>query len=330
MNKLIPDIRFYDFSGKNFASTGNYFDLLHVENHFISSNWNIHYNDVGNFEAHFDLGSDTLPIIMDNDYLVAVQGSQAAIIIGKKTGEDLAVFGRTCNWLLKKRVTEAFSTTGQESVYNLVKRKVESAFNDSPVQIENISFSVPAINVQRSDNCITFDFVQECLEQNSLGHEMTFDFPNQKWLFRLLKGKDNSLVISTANRNAYDVTMTGDSLDFCTEGLYKSKMSNGEYEWLPIYKQTPQTSILRWVTLLNGENASEARASLDKARCVNEINGKTIDVSFGNDYSLGDIVSVEWQSGRYKKRTKKRIVGVNLWYENGNIGEEPLFENFEG
>lgn len=409
MNTTIPDIRFYDFN----------FKLIHVENQFLSSNWNICYNDIGTFEAHFDLESDTLPVVMDSDYLVVVQGVLSAIITGKKLGDDLAVFGRTCNWLLTKRVTDAFDATNG-AADQLVYTKVQEAFFDSPVIRGDAIPLLPPITMERTEKCETFSFVQECLKQQGLGHEMRFNFAEKEWIFQIRNGnKNNPLVISTVNRNAYDVVMDSDSLNLCTDGWYKQKYQNmGEWDpqvnllldsdgntisgtsitngtaanpipsnfakcwkvrfkqnstytsyvkfgvrlypgdfvvcdnktgilkkadktdpfWVKISKSSPVINILRWESLLSGGSESEAFLELNNARITDGIQGKTVGVRFGNedeykrnecDYTLGDIVLVEWQSGTYKKRARKRIVGVNLWYETGNIGEEPVFEDVE-
>lgn len=407
MRTEIPDIRFYGFD----------FKLLHTENEFLSSNWTVYYNDIGTFEAHFDLQSDTLPIVMENDYLVAVQGNLSAVIVGKKLADELIIYGRTCNWILTKRVTDAFSnTTG--AIDSLVNTKVEEAFSDSPLVAENTLSNPPMITASRDDKCETFSFVQESLQLANLGHKLEFDPVNSLWIFKIQKGnQDNPLVVSTVNRNAYDVSMESDLLNLCTQGWYKRKYQNmGEWDpeanalldsegniisgtgirngtvqspvldnfgkcwkvqfqqnttctsygrfgmflypgdfvvcdnengilkksdkadtfWAKVSMPSSNVGILRWEGLLAGSSVNEALSALYNMRGTNEVQGKTVGLHFGSeeeyslnecDYTLGDIVSVEWQSGNYKKRTKKRIVGVNLWYETGNIGEEPIFED---
>ena len=323
MNTRIPDIRFYDFE----------FKLLHVENQFTSSNWSICYNDIGTFEAHFDIESDTLPFIINNDYLVAVQGDLSAIIVGKNLGSDLTIYGRTCNWLLTKRVIDAFAqTSGSISV--LVPEKVRTAFSDVPFYLGTALTGLPLLTAERSDKCEAFSFVKESLDLANLGHRVDFKIAEKRWVFEMIKGnEDNPLVISAANRNAYDVVMDGDLLALCTEGWYKEKQDNNTTEWKKAEKlsilEKYRTEIYRWEELLPGGSKSEAEAALNKARVTDSIQGKTIGLCFGRDYSLGDTVAVEWQSGQYKKRVEKRIIGVNLWYESGNIGEEPMFEDIE-
>lgn len=373
MSTAIPDIRFYDFD----------FNLLHVENHFTSTNWKIYYNDVGTFEAHFDLQSDTLPVIMKNEFVIAVQGDKYAIVVGKKLGDDLAVFGRTCNWLLTKRINDEFEAA-DKTVYDLVTEKVSQACSVFPVVIGETVNNTSIMSAKRSDKCQTFKLVQELLEAEHLGHSLTPDFTNNNWIFQVIKGNtENRLVISTTNRNAYDVTIDSDLLDLCSEGWYERSMENmGEWEpnsgllqnnnplnygkfwkvsadgtwnsisfkkgdylicrnvsgtlsksdnyepfWVKIQKQPQKSGALCWDTLLSGKNESEAFVSLNNAKQTSNIQGKTANVRYTSEYNLGDIVTVEWQAGNYKIRSRKRIVGVNLWYESGNIGEEAIFED---
>ena len=407
MSSKISDIRFFDFN----------FNLIHTENEFLSSNWTIYYNDIGTFEAHFDINSDTLPVVMENNYLVAVQGDLSAVVVGKKVTDELVIYGRTCNWLLTKRITDAFDST-TATIDALLTEKVRQAFSDVTNFEVNSIPNLPTITVSRDDKCETFSLVQECLQSASLGHTLEFDPVNSLWIFKILKGNENNpLVISTVNRNAYDISTESDLLNLCNEGWYKRKYQNmGEWDpganallnsdgkplsgtgiasgtesspvpsnfgkcwkvqfnqnatylsyakfgfrlypgdfvvcdnengilkksdkadtfWVKVPKQSPQEGILRWESLLSASSENEALLELYNAQSTNGIQGKTVGVRFGSeeeyqnngcDYTLGDVVSVEWQNGNYKKRAKKRIIGVNLWYEPGNIGEEPIFED---
>ncbi len=402
MRNTVPDILFYDFD----------FKLLHTENEFLSSNWTVYYNDIGTFEAHFDLRSDTLPVVMDNDYLVVTQGNLSAIIVGKKLGDELVIYGRTCNWLLTKRVTDAFPAS-THTVDVLVNAKIKEAFSDSPLIAEDTIYNLPTITTNRDDKCETFSFVQESLQLANLGHKLKFDPVYSRWIFRILKGNENNpLVISTVNRNAYDITMESDSLKLCTEGWYKQQYQNmGEWDpqanalldsegntisgtgisnnieenfgkcwkvqfmqdssytscvkfgmrlypgdfvvcdnkdgilkksakadsfWAKVSGNSTNNGMLRWESILSSKRDEDALLELYNMKISNAIQGKTVGVHFGSeeeyqlnkcDYTLGDVVYVEWQSGNYKKRARKRITGVSLWYEPGNIGEEPIFED---
>ena len=329
MKRIIPDIRFFDFD----------FKLLHIENEFLSSNWTVYYNDIGTFEAHFDLKSDTLPVVMENDYLVVMQGNLSAIVVGKKLGDELIIYGRTCNWLLTKRITDAFYST-TNTIDALLKAKIEEAFQDSPLTLENTISNLPMVTISRDDKCETFSFVQESLSLENLGHELAFDPKNSRWIFKILRGnEDNPLVISSVNKNAYDVSAESDLLNLCTQGWYKTQQEN-DGESSTVWEMVPatpiKTGILRWESLLSARSESEALASVYNTQNTDKITLKTIGVHFGSheeflhnecDYALGDIVSVEWQSEKYRKRARKRITSVNIWYEPQNSGEEPIFED---
>ncbi len=317
MTDRIPDIRFFDFE----------FRLLHVENRFLSSNWNVYYNDIGNFEAHFDLSSDVLPVIMENHFMIAVQGNHAAVVVGKSLGDDVTVYGRTCNWLLTKRVTNAFVENGSKTLFEVVSQKVKEAFPEAEVVIGD-PVSTSLVSAEQSDKCEAFEVIQALLEQEKLGHEIQFDFPRSRFVFRVLKGNDNPQVFSTSNRNAYDAAMSSETLETLTHGLYKQKTENGEV-WKEAVLQTPEVSLLKWVGIVSAGSESEAISALAKARETNHVQGKTAGVSFGTDYALGDIVTFQHQAGKYRYSARKRIAGVNLWYESGNIGEEPIFDDVD-
>lgn len=406
MSDRISDIRFFDFN----------FNLIHTENEFLGSNWTVYYNDIGTFEAHFDLKSDTLPIVMENNFLVAVQGNLSAVVVGKKVSDELVIYGRTCNWLLTKRTTDAFDSTA--TIDALLTEKVGQSFSDvTNFEIDTIP-DLPTITASRDDRCEIFSLVQECLQSASLGHTLEFDPVNSLWIFKILKGNENNpIVISTVNRNAYDISTESDLLNLCNQGWYKKPYRNmGEWDpeenklldsegntksgtsitngtnaspitgnfgkcWKVQFRQdstrtsykrfgfrlypgdflicdnengilkksdkadtfrakvsipSSDTGILRWEGLLSANSESKAISTLYSMQGTSQTQGKTVGVHFGSyeeylhnecDYTLGDIVSVEWQSGNYKKRTRKRIIGVNLWYEPESIGEEPIFED---
>ena len=383
MSRVIPDIRFYNFD----------FELLHVENHFISSNWTVYYNEIGNFEAHFDISSDTLSVILDNDYLIAVQGEYYAVITGKSIGSDLTVYGRTCNWLLSKRTIDAFSKE-TKPIYDLVADKVTEAYSDSQVKIVNSTNANTEISVERTDRCILFDVIKECLAMADTGHKLVPDFEGKTWNLVVFGGNDsNPLVVSVKNRNAYDIVHESDVLDECCSGRYKRTMVNaGEWNadtnwvivdgensekltnntpsnygkywtvieagerfgfnfeqgdylicrdsagkleksdncdafWVTIDKGVAGKGMLYWEKILDASTETEANTELCKSKANNIIQAKTSGIYFCKDYGLGDIVNVEWHLGTVKKRYKKRISGVNAWYERGNIGEEPVFED---
>ena len=88
-------LKFYDFE----------FNLLHAEQRCTSVKWNIFYNDIGTFEAHFPFSCGTARLIMDSlnpaegKYIVVTEQKKSAIIIGYRLKDDFTVYGRTCSWV---------------------------------------------------------------------------------------------------------------------------------------------------------------------------------------------------------------------------------------
>ena len=297
MSSKISDIRFFDFN----------FKLLHTENEFLSSNWTVYYNDIGTFEAHFDLNSDTLPIVMENDYLVAVQGNLSAIIVGKKVADELIIYGRTCNWLLTKRITDVFeSTTG--TIDDLLNEKVKKAFPEDSLLAQDILSNPPTITISRDDKCETFSFVQECLQLASLGHKLEFDPVNFKWIFKILKGnEDNPLVISNVNRNAYDVSAESDLLNLCNEGWFKKQYQNmGEWDPQANALLDSDGNTISGTKITSGTDSSPVPSNFGKCWKVQFKQGSnyTSYAQFGVRLYPGDFVVCDNEKGILKKSDK--------------------------
>ena len=369
----MEDIRFYDFE----------FNLLHIENFFISSNWSFYYSNIGQFEAHFDLDSDTVPIIMNHEYVVVVQGDKAAIVTGKMLAEDLAVFGRTCNWILTRRTTPKFGHRMGTAV-TLARNILADAFGDIPnFIVEAGGPESKEIEFWRNTAHPTFEVVKDCLDNDKIGHEVLFDIQNKQWRFRMTRGVFRPLMVSESNRNAYETEYSGDLLDYYTGGWYEQPLKD-EGEWdaynnlprlynfepinyksaykvsqagywsginfakgdylvfknpdgkgeksdnidpFPVYIGASDTEgIYRWDCPLSGENESEWQSSLAGQRKNQSIKAKSIDLIWKKSYDLGDTIKIEVRKGGFVIAETKRIVGVNIWTEYNDYGEQPIFE----
>lgn len=314
------DIQIYDYE----------FNLLFQTNKFTSLNWSLKYNDIGTFEGHFSLDTELLPIIMNHTYLIAKQGDLTAIITGNQASGDLAVFGRTCNWILTKRITpKVLQCT--ETVETLTRMFVENAFVDvnNFVLGEKINLT-NKIDFLRDNRTVTFDIVKECLDADEAGHEIIFDIVDKKWVYQVKKGQELPLIMSEANKNAYNTELSGDCLDYFSVGWYEKQPETGitdsESEWLKVSSDITKTGIYCWETILSGKNDSEAKTDLAKKKIRSETVVNSRNIFCGKDYHLGDIVRFQIQKGQYQTTVKQRITGVNIWYEQGNYGERPVFE----
>lgn len=323
----MQDIRVYDFE----------FNLLHIENRYISSNFDLMYNDVGSTEYHFPIQSDILPVIMENDYLVLIQGDKQSIVTGKQITSDLAVFGRTCNWILTRRTTPAFKTSelsinkDSESVARWV---VEQAFSD----VDNFVLG-PVCGLEsyeefwRNTTNVTFDVVRDCLARQDAGHRVLFDTANKQWVFEVYQGTKRQTIVSEANRSAYDTQYTENLADYYTSGYYEftPEAEEGQEpppsEWL--YLSGDKTGIYKWDAVLSGSTESEAKSDLKNRRWEKEITASLRNMEFGKDYQLGDQLRIQLQSGRFQKTFEKEITGVNFYAQDNEIGEKPIFNEEE-
>lgn len=299
------------------------FNLLLAEPGIIRSRWEIYYNDIGTFEAHLPIASELTKIISENPYLVVKQQGMSAIIVGKELGDELVIYGRTCNWLLSKRITPAYP---QNTVFagDTAVEMVTKAFSD----VKNFSVGnvITGDSIEfESEEETTFDAVQDCLERSHLGHELCFDVSGKKWEFNILCGKDNELILSEAHRNAYDTKVTWDIIDLATCGVYKQKTDDG-FLSATITGDFEKSGIYRWEAKLDGCSEPEAVNSLDKLCEKTRISMSTHDVLWGRDYALGDVVSLQIIKGAYKKTEKRRVIGVEICVDRGVVTQQPVFE----
>ncbi|MCH5186254.1 MAG: hypothetical protein J1F64_09050 [Oscillospiraceae bacterium] len=317
------DIRLYDYE----------FNLIHIEHSIISVNAVVKYNDIGSFEAHFPVSAGITLKALENPYLVVVMGDLQALITGKQAnGNEFILYGKTVNWILSRRVTHKFTTYKTSFSTNaeiLARTLVEKAFDD----VENFVLD-DMCNIEYSQEFWrntanqTSEVVKDCLDNAGAGHRVLFDRVNKRWVFGVFVGREIPLIISEANGNAYDSRFSEDIQDYYSSGWYEKISANSdEGEWVQIVKDGDKTGIYKWDGVLYGTSASEGNNSLNNKKWRKITKMQTRNLRFGIDYSLGDIVRVQTEFGEFRQSVKKRIGGVEMWFENNNFGEEPVFSD---
>lgn len=287
------------------------FNLLMSETNVISTSWEIHYNDVGNFEAHLPAESDAVKLIAEEKYVIVRDGKRYAVLVGFQLSDELVIYGRTCNWLLEKRIVEPSDYSGKAAV--LAKNTILTAFSDAGITAEDgIDGNTVTYSVDSRSTALSV--VREILSRDNLGHSLDFDTKNKKWVFRILKGKTRPLLISEANKNAWDMSLTEDILDLATCGVYNGGSCDGG----------EKTGIYRWQTQLSASGAAEAEKQLEKCAPKSELTLKLRGVMPGEDFELGDIVRVQMIKGALRKTVKKRIEGI---YVESDGTVKPIFED---
>lgn len=319
------DIRLYNYE----------FELIHIEHNIISVNTTLKYNDIGTFEAHFPISSDITVKALNEPYLVAVMGDDIqAIITGKQASADeFILYGKTVNWILSRRVTQKFTTYNNSSItknYELLAREiVKKAFSDiSNFELSDICGIQYEHDFWRNTANQTSDVVIDLLDNIGCGHSVYFDRINKKWIFKIYEGRENNIVISESNLNAYNSRYSEDIQNYYSCGWYeKISSESDESEWIELVKDSDKTGIYRWEGVLYGTSLSEGTRSLNSKKWDKIIKMKTKNLKYGTDYKLGDIIRIQIELGNFKETVSKRISGVEIWFENNNFGEEPVFSN---
>lgn len=85
------------------------------------------------------------------------------------------------------------------------------------------------------------------------------------------------------------------------------------------------SGIYNWDTFLSGATLSEAKTELIDKKWSHNLKALAVRLKYGTDFSLGDTVRIQAQKGTYAESTEKTIVGVDVWWENGNTGEKIRF-----
>ena len=299
------------------------FNLLLVETRIISSRWVVYYNDVGTFEAHFPTTSELTRIVSENKYLVVKQYGLSAIIVGKEIGDELVLYGRTCNWLLSKRITPEMELS---TIYSgeATSKMVKEAFSD----VGNFTIVNEPQGILAEFECMeneTLNCVRDCLKLSNLGHELCFNEKTKNWEFSILEGMERDLILSEAHRNAFGTKISSDILDLATCGVYDKKTDDG-YISEKIAGDGEKTGIYRWEAKLLGETEKEAQINLEKLTEKNKISMTTDEISWKKDYNLGDIIRLQIIKGVYRTTEKKRVCGVEIVVRQDEYSEQPIFE----
>ncbi len=318
----MEDLRFYRYD----------FTLLHIEPNAKSVNWQMYYNAIGQFEAHFSLDSEVATFVPKEPYLVVVQAGQAAVITGWQAETSFAIFGRSLNWLFGKRMVMPFDSR-TESAAVLAKEWVSEAFSDVDNFVcEDYMGENKEVTLSSKKYTPLSELIEDCLNRASLGHELLFDVKNKVWRWHITQGRKRLLTVSEDERNASDTKISSDVLDFCSCGWYQETKTDAEGETITEWKLVDagtEQGIYRWETVLDAENEQEASEELLKSKKNTDATVKARDLFWHKDYELGDILTVKITKGGFEKTVHMRVDGVHLWYEEGMCGEQPIMEEVE-
>ena len=218
----MEDIRIYDFD----------FNLLHIEHNIKSAYWTLCFNDIGTFEGTFPLSSPVVRVLFENQYLFLTQGNLQAIITGKTADTAVTVYGKTPNWILSRRAIGPFKTSelDSENYDDVVEYILKTAFSDiydSDFTFANLAaLETHSDHFWRNTKNPVSDVIRDRLDNCLLGHRVVLDIKNKKWNFEIYDGVERPYVVSEANRNLKNVSLSEDIQDFYTAGWYKKELKD--------------------------------------------------------------------------------------------------------
>ena len=323
----MEDIRIYDTD----------FNLLHIENNVISSNWTVYFNSVGTFEIHTLADTQTAQIIAENfDFMqnripVIVQGDLQGIVTGIRLSDDFAIYGKTCNWLLSKKIVAKF-TSGDLPVKcnpeEIARYIVSNAFSDQENFILGQQVGLEDIDTfwRNTYNPVS-DVVSELLAKKNAGHDVTFDRINKKWIFNIYPPNYPEIILSGSNGNAAGMEYTYSIDNYYSACWYEQEQEfvDGEFPdpvWTRLVKDE-KTGIFRNECVIDATVESEAEGLLKEKSLKSEI---VTDV-LGDDFRPGDILRVQFVNGKIARTMTKQISGTQLGWENGTSSKQLILND---
>lgn len=195
----------------------------------ISLNITKKYCGWGSVEIHFPITeSRVIRMLRQNKGLFLVTDKVNAVITGWKLGEDIAIFGKTLEWLMTKRTLSPISVSGK-TPEEIAIYAVETAMGDF-VNTENPLCGGIAENYSSENAKTVYDVVRDVLKLEKLGFSISADVDNKRLVFKVYKGKTIPVMLSISNRTAYDCNYAVDMQEECSAARFERKLID-KGEW---------------------------------------------------------------------------------------------------
>ena len=320
------------------------FEFLHTETKTTSLQWHLKLNDVGTFEFHTDTKNDLIGYLLPTVHsdVIAVQGINSAWIHSQSDvgGDELdfGLWGKTLNEMLKWRTVEPFTATG--AAESIIRQKVTECFMTAGDNyIENLILDTAlgdtnTITYDTSEDDrkkSLFDVVKDICQMDNLNFDISADIYNGKFVFTLFRGTDrtidqsvnNALVLSEDERTLYSPEYNFSQLNYASCGYY-SVTTDDVTTHSEIIKDG-KTGFYRRETILSTKTQAEGETELAENKKTEQITGD-VDILYGTDYDMGDLVTVQKNMGDINFSQNKKIVGVDIVVEPLNCYERPVLD----
>ncbi len=195
----------------------------------ISLNITKKYCGWGSVEIHFPITEKrVINMLCQNKGLFLVTENVNAVITGWKLGEDIAVFGKTLEWLMTKRTLPPISVTPKtpEEIAIFAVKTAMGDFVDTGASLGEGA----AVSYSSEKAKTVYDVVCDVLKPEKLGFAVSADVDNKSLVFKVYKGNNISVMLSISNRTAYDCNYAVDMQEECSAARFERKMID-KGEW---------------------------------------------------------------------------------------------------
>ena len=315
----MSDVRFYDFD----------FNLLYIlpafsaDTGYISVNTKQELNNSGAFEMLF-ADNELKSIIEKNiDNLIVTWEDFQGFLTSYRWNNQLRVTGMHLNGLLHRAVMPKTKAELKGDVETLVRSAIT---NNIPwLELEDVIGFEKEVKYSLDKYQKADEYIQNILKLDNAGYQIKADIKNKKFLFHFIKPKENTLMLSESNLNAYDFDVTYINKELSYGGWYEKEQEKDEDGnrpdpiWTYITLDDTKSNIYKIDTVLSSKTETEALNELKSLKSKYEITAKTKNIKYLKDYEIGDVLRVQ-NNGI---TSKKIISGISKWNEK-SYGEEPI------
>lgn len=321
---MSDDIRFYDFN----------FNLLRilpsfaVESGYISINTQQDFNNSGSLEIVFN-DDELKRIIEENkDQILVVWKNFQGFVTCYRWDSEYRVTGMHLNGLLHRAVIPKTITELTGDVETLAFSAISK--NIPWLTLGDTKGFSNSVGYSTEKYMSADDYIQELLQLDNAGYVITADIENKQFVFQCIKPKENLLMLSEGNLNAYDFEITYSNKEMAFGGWYqkeqpeKSDGTKPDPIWTYISLDTTKSGVFKIDCVLSSTTETDALNELKSKKSTYDILLQTHGIRYNVDYCIGDILRV--QKGGLT--ANKLVSGISMWSDRG-YGEEPVLTEWE-
>ncbi len=199
----------------------------------ISLNISKKFRGFGTVEIHFSVSRNDVVEMLDTyPCIICCTSDVTAVITGWRIGEDIAIFGRTAEWLLTKRYLMPFTLTA--TPIELARYGVETGAGD----IADVS--VPDDTGQKTEYSFegmtsVYDVVMKAVETDDWGFSLTADTSAKRFVMSIYRGQDKNLILSRSARTACEISFTCDLQEHSSNSGWYLREFEEVGQWNPAH-----------------------------------------------------------------------------------------------